>query len=139
MATRAGIEYSLQPDLLSCSKECDESTLHHAAHTYRKKGTADDALNDLGVSSPFHCFKIQYLFKCLLLKTPTAHVVNDFSAANKEGKYVQRLAEEGVDGDMLLEILQLETNVSICKELEITRVDALKIKQWLKPSEDSKQ
>ena len=103
-------------------------------------GAADDVLNDLGVSSPLHCFKIQYLFKRLLQKTPTAHVVKDFSAANKVGTYVQKLAEKGVDGDMLLEILQLETNVGarILLELDIKRVDAQKIKKWLKPSDNSK-
>ena len=74
----------------------------------------DQQLNALGVSNPLHCFKIQYLFKRWLHKTSTTHAqgtVYDFLAANKMDKYGQRFAEEGVDGDMLLEILHLDPDV----------------------------
>ena len=108
-------------------------------------GAADDVLNDLGVSSPLHCFKIQYLFKRLLQKTPTTHAlvtVYDFLAANKMDKYGQRFAEEGVDGDMLLEIVHLDPEVYtlILEELGIKKnLDRLKFKQWFKPLEEPKQ
>ena len=101
---------------------------------------ADDILNDLGVSSPLHCFKIQYLFKRLLQKTPTTHsqaIVNEFLAENKMDKYGQKFVDEGIDGDMLLEILQLDTKVSarILDELGIKRnIDILRIRKKFIPS-----
>ena len=105
----------------------------------------DIELRDLGVSNPLHCFKIQYFFKRLLLKTPTTHaqvVVCNFLAAYKMDKYAQKLIEEGVDGDMLLEILKLSTDVitTIFGELGITKcVDVLKIRTKFKLSEGPKQ
>ena len=105
----------------------------------------DEELKDLGVSNPFHRFKIQYLFKRLLLKTPTMHsqvAVRDFLAANKMDKYEQRLCEEGVDGDMLLEMFKLENDVctQIFKELGIENtMDILKIRKKFKPSGAPKQ
>lgn len=105
----------------------------------------DIELRDLGVSNPLHCFKIQYFFKRLLLKTPTTHaqvVVCDFLATNKMDKYAQKLIEEGVDGDMLLEILKLSTDVitTIFGELGITNsMDVLKIRKRFKLPEGPKQ
>ena len=92
----------------------------------------NERLNALGVSSSLHCFKIQYLFKRWLQNTPTTHslaVVNDFLAANKMHEHVQRFAEEGVDGDMLLEILKLDTaGERILIELGVTEIALFKIK-----------
>ena len=105
----------------------------------------DQGLHDLGVSSPLHCFKIQFLFKRFLQKTPTTHaldVVFDLLAANRMDQYGQRFAEEGVDGDMLLEIVQLNPDVgnAILKELLIGVVKCihqLKMRKLFEPAEDS--
>ena len=105
----------------------------------------DNELNDLGVSNPLHRFKIQYLFKRVLQKTPPTHTlatVNNFLAENKMHKYQQQFAKEEVDGDMLLEITQLESTISdpILEALGImSSMDRLKFKKKFKPSEEPKQ
>ena len=98
-------------------------------------------LKELGISSHLHCFKIQLLFKRALQSTPTTHalvVVLDFLAANNMDKYRQRFCEEGVDGDMLLEILQLRPNESgnaILEEMGITTgIDKIKMRKQFKPT-----
>ena len=107
--------------------------------------TGDDELHDLGVSNPLHCFKIRYLFKRILQKTPPTHTlatVNNFLAENKMHKYQQQFAKEEVDGDMLLEITQLESTISdpILEALGImSSMDILKFKKKFKPSEEPKQ
>ena len=75
----------------------------------------EEVLKELGISSHFHRFKIQFLFKRTLQSTPTTHALNvllDSLAANKIDKYKKLFNEEGVDGDMLFEILQLPPNES---------------------------
>ena len=100
----------------------------------------DDELKDLGISSHFHRFKIQFLFKRTLQSTPIRHalvVVLDFLAANNIDKYRQRFSEEGVDGDMLFEILQLptESGNAILEEMGVSRIDRLKMRKKFSPSE----
>ena len=103
----------------------------------------DEELNDLGVSSPLHCFKIQFLFKRFLQKTPTTHAMEhiyDFLAANNMDMYRERFVKEGVDGDMLLGILQLNPDVRnpILHELGIMKkLHVLKIKLF-NPEEEPK-
>ena len=84
----------------------------------------EDELKDLGITSDFHCFKIQFLFKRTLQCTPTMQaldVVLHFLAANNMDKYSKRFSEEGIDGDMFFEILQLpdESGNAILKEIGI--------------------
>ena len=99
----------------------------------------EDELKDLGITSDFHRFKIQFLFKRTLQCTPTMQaldVVLDFLAANNMNKYRQRFSEEGIDGDMLFEILQLpdESGNAILKEIGIvSSFDRLKIRKKFIP------
>ena len=90
---------------------------------------------DLGITSDFHRFKIQFLFKRTLQCTPTMQaldVVLDFLAANTMDKDSKRFCEEGIDGDMLFEILQLpdESGNAILKEIGIvSSFDRLKMRK----------
>ena len=86
------------------------------------------------------------LVLCIVLRfTPTTHalvVVYDLLAANKMDKYGQRFAEEGVDGDMLFEILQLNPDVGnpILEALGVeSNIDKLKMRKKFKPPEGLKQ
>ena len=100
----------------------------------------EDELKDLGITSRFHCFKIQFLFKRTLQSTPTTHalvVVLDFLAENNMDKYRQQFCEEGVDGNMLFEILQLPPNEfgnAILEEIGVSRIDKFKMRQRFKPT-----
>ena len=90
---------------------------------------------DLGITSDFHRFMIQFLFKRTLQCTPTMQaldVVLDFLAANTMDKDSKRFCEEGIDGDMLFEILQLpdESGNAILKEIGIvSSFDRLKMRK----------
>eukprot|EP00731_Ephydatia_muelleri_P026790 Em0018g890a len=99
----------------------------------------EDELKDLGITSDFYRFKIKFLFKRTLQCTPTIQaldVVLDFLAANNMDKYSKRFSEEGIDGDMLFEILQLpdESGNAILKEIGIvSSFDRLKMRKKFIP------
>ena len=99
----------------------------------------EDELKDLGITSDFHRFKIQFLFKRTLQSTPSTHaldVVLDFLTTNNMDKYSKRFSEEGIDGDMLFEILQLpdESGNAILKEIGIvSSFDRLKMRKKFIP------
>eukprot|EP00731_Ephydatia_muelleri_P021730 Em0014g321a len=98
----------------------------------------EDEFKELGISSHFHCFKIQFLFKRTLQCTQTTHdlaFVRDFLAANKMDNYTKQFNEERVDGDMLNEILQLpDENVNaILGEIGVaSKIDRIKLRKKFK-------
>ena len=100
----------------------------------------EEECKELGITSRFHCFKIQFLFKRTLQCTPTTHdlaVVLDFLAANKMDNYTEQFREEGVDGDMLIEILQLsdENGNAILEEIGVvSKIDKVKLRKKFKLS-----
>lgn len=99
----------------------------------------DEDLIELGILSPLHRFKIQFLFKRFLQSIRAKHamvVVRDFLIAYKMETYVQKFTKEEVDGDMLLEILHLTPDVGdpILKYLGVeSKVDRIKMRQQFKP------
>ena len=100
----------------------------------------EEECKELGITSCFHCFKIQFLFKRTLQCTPCTHdlaVVLDFLAANKMDNYTEQFREEGVDGDMLIEILQLsdENGNAILEEIGVvSKIDKVKLRKKFKLS-----
>ena len=92
-------------------------------------------LADIGVESPLHCFLIKFLFRRTLLKQIPKYstaVVQNFMHEFKLDHCIEGFIAQGMDGDMLLEILQ-QGNKHILEELGVqSAMDVLQIKAKFK-------
>ena len=92
-------------------------------------------LIDIGVSSPLHSFMIKFLFRRTLLQQIPKHpttVVQNFLRGFKLDRYTEGFIAQGMDGDMLLEIIE-KGNKHIFEELGVqSAMDVLTIKAKFK-------
>ena len=94
-----------------------------------------EMLSALDVTSSLHQMKIMHLFPRELqgtgAKYSTEHL-SHFLQENKLGKYISRLKDNGIDGDMILEV-DKELMENVLKEIGITFiVDIRKIRNKYK-------
>ena len=91
-------------------------------------------LSKLGIKSPLHQMRIMKLF-CRELTGYTAKCPSDymmrFLTQNNLEKYGPSLEENGIDGDMLLEV-EDEWMKSILEEIGVNKFDYFKIRKRLK-------
>lgn len=94
-----------------------------------------DILSELGVSSPLHKMRIMELFRRELTGDVAKHsgdVVMRFLRQYKLDRYGPSLEEQGIDGDMLLDV-EDKLMKSVLKEVGVkSLVDILKIRSKFK-------